>query len=346
MDPIGDPRNLLRLNREALVRDIKSINPILDSLFRNGKITEEEMDEIRAETTPQDKVRRLLDVISSKDTTAYYRFREALKISYPHLENILHRCPIHNERLKLYCEVCEHLLCFDCKSGHSTHRCTSITAEADDIRTCYASFIRENRRKISSLHDEELTFQEKQRLCSWAADRQRSLEAKIRTMIEQESNWFTKKIMDRPSTSATLSSLASSVNPVDHQTMEAACPTFDMFHRTGQVLKSNTHCKPSIKITDISKLIRENKWLPHDDLACLQRLMKFITCEKSSLTVWCDAEVIVYGKQMQAVTFTAGDKANKYVVHLRDVPVPSSLSAEHGWCSEQHGDVIIWSKTV
>eukprot|EP00058_Branchiostoma_floridae_P007988 XP_002593476.1 hypothetical protein BRAFLDRAFT_119517 [Branchiostoma floridae] len=74
--------------------------------------------------------------------------------------------------------------------------------------------------------------------------------------------------------------------------------------------KSNTHCKPSIKITDISKLIRENKWLPHDDLACLQRLMKFITCEKSSLTVWCDAEVIVYGKQMQAVTFTAGDKAN------------------------------------
>ncbi|XP_019635264.1 PREDICTED: uncharacterized protein LOC109478248 [Branchiostoma belcheri] len=355
----GDPRNLLKLNRQLLVRDIRSTEPILDNLLQHKDITEEERDEIRGNTTPQDKARTLLDIVSTKGKKAYYHFREALKTVYPHLEEVLHRCPLHNARLKLYCEVCECLICLDCKSLHGTHAATSVLAVADEVRSGFASYVRENRRKLTAKHGKDISLLDRKHLTVWAETRAAHLQAQVTRRIEQEKQWFIGRLYQRPGSA--VSSVAESTNldrttsqeeppnNLDRTTSleqppndkEVQCRETWAEHALCQVI----HCKVCINIGKVAEVIHENPWLPRDDQRLLQRVMTLVL-EEPRQVLWYDAEITVHGRKISGLKFTAGDKTNKYFVHLADIAKPRSVCEGKKWRKTQYADVLIWSEVT
>ncbi|CAH1246462.1 Hypp7729 [Branchiostoma lanceolatum] len=338
----GDPRNLLKLNRPLLIKDIRSTEPILDRLYQFSDITEEEREEIQGKATHQERARTLLDIVATKGKKTYYHFREALKTLYPHLEEILHRCPLHNARLKLYCEVCECLICMDCKDLHRTHAATSVVAVADEARSNFASFVRENRRKLATKHGQEISDLEKKHLGVWVETRAAHLQAQVTRRIEQEKEWFIGKLYQLPGSA--ISSVAESTN-LDRSTSLEETPgdKKEQCWVTGHTLGRVVHSKLCINIGKVAEFIHENPWLPRDDQRLLQRVMTLVLEEPRQI-VWYDAEITVHGVKISGLKFTAGNKTNRYFVHLVDVEKPRSICEEKKWRKTQCGDVLIWSE--
>ncbi|XP_066304885.1 uncharacterized protein [Branchiostoma lanceolatum] len=340
----GDPRNLLKLNRRLLIKDIRSTEPILDHLYQHSDITEEEREEIQGKATHQERARTLLDIVATKGKKTYYHFREALKTLYPHLEEILHRCPLHNARLKLYCEVCECLICMNCKDLHRTHTATSVLAVADEVRSNFSSFVRENRRKLATKHGQEISDLEKKHLGVWVEARAAHLQAQVTRRIEQEKEWFIGKLYQRPGSA--ISSVAESTNFDQPTSLEE--PPGDKKEQcwvTGYTLGKVVHCKLCINIGKVAEVIHENPWLPRDDQRLLQRVMTLVL-EEPRQVVWYDAEITVHGVRISGLKFTAGDKTNRFFVHLVDVGKPRNVCEKKKWRKTQYGDVLIWSEVT
>ncbi|XP_078585451.1 uncharacterized protein LOC144867412 [Branchiostoma floridae x Branchiostoma japonicum] len=346
----GDPRNLLKLNRKLLIQDIRSIEPIiLDHLYQCGDITEEEAEEIRGKATPQEKARTLLDIVATKGKKTYYHFRESLKTLYPHLEEILHLCPLHNTRLKLYCEVCECLICMDCKGLHGTHAATSVVAVADEVRSGFASFVRENRKKLTSKHGLEISPPERKHLTVWAEGRAAHLQAQVTRRIEQEKEWFIARLYQRPGSA--VSSVAESFGDRDRSTSLEEPPSdkkeqyWVTAGQSSRALCQVVHCKLCINIGKIAEVIHENPWLPPDDQRLLQRVMTLVF-EEPRQVIWYDADITIQGVNISGLKFTAGGKTNRYFVHLVVVPKPCDVCEEKNWRKTQYGEVLIWSEVT
>ncbi|XP_078691693.1 tripartite motif-containing protein 75-like [Branchiostoma floridae x Branchiostoma belcheri] len=211
--------DLLKSNREKLVDKIRDVKPFLDRLLQHGEIVREEYDSIVAEKTPQDRARALLDVVATKGLGAFHHFRKHLKKVNSELEEVLHRCSKHNQRLKLYCEDCETLLCGDCRSeDHNGHRCTSLVADADVIRREFTAFKRENR-KLLKERAKGPDGCDTETMRRQARDRTSALKTAFCARADEEYNWFLGKLGDgcvRLSPAISVSSIADSESVSGH----------------------------------------------------------------------------------------------------------------------------------
>ncbi|KAI8505928.1 hypothetical protein Bbelb_162810 [Branchiostoma belcheri] len=206
---------LLKSNREELVRKIRLVKPFLDRLLQHGEIVEEEYDTVLAEKIPQDRARALLDLVGAKGRGAFRHFREHLKKDNPELEEVLHRCAKHNLRYKLYCEECRTLLCRTCRSEDhkQDHRISSVVEDADVIRRDVTAFMRENRKQLKTFKTSSNGEEERQKLLFDIEMRKNTLKAMFITKIESEFEWCRNQLGARKrdvSPVGSISSIASS----------------------------------------------------------------------------------------------------------------------------------------
>ncbi|XP_035670829.1 uncharacterized protein LOC118412216 [Branchiostoma floridae] len=197
----SDPRILLDLNRDILVRDIYCVDPIVDHLMIH--LTEEEKNTIRGGQgdNRHSQARKLLDVVRSKGLGAFFCFREALRrcnCNYPHLEDLLRHCPInaHNEKFMFWCEQCECLQCEHCKNKHvhPEHDLTAIFSVTENIKTKFDCFVRESRTKLSCIRNRQISSVEHRELKSWAETSGVEIRTLVSKTIEEEENWFANKL--------------------------------------------------------------------------------------------------------------------------------------------------------
>ncbi|XP_019632827.1 PREDICTED: uncharacterized protein LOC109476342 [Branchiostoma belcheri] len=207
---------LLKSNREELVRKIRLVKPFLDRLLQHGEIVEEEYDTVLAEKIPQDRARALLDLVGAKGGRGAFRhFREHLKKDNPELEEVLHRCAKHNLRYKLYCEECRTLLCRTCRSEDhkQDHRISSVVEDADIIRRDVTAFMRENRKLLKTFKTSSNGEEGRQKLLFDIETRKNTLKAMFITKIESEFEWCRNQLGARKrdvSPVGSISSIASS----------------------------------------------------------------------------------------------------------------------------------------
>ncbi|CAH1272998.1 TRIM71 [Branchiostoma lanceolatum] len=201
--------DLLTSNREDLVDKIQNVKPFLDRLLQYGEIVKEEYDIVVSEKTPQDRARALLDVVAAKGRGAFHHFRGHLKKVNPELGEILHRCAKHNLPFKLYCEVCETMLCRACHSeNHKDHRCPSLVAEGDAIRRDFTAFKRENRKILVERTNEAGGF-DAANIRREANERADALKERLCAKVDEERRWFLKQIGDSGVTLSPAQSVSS-----------------------------------------------------------------------------------------------------------------------------------------
>eukprot|EP00058_Branchiostoma_floridae_P010652 XP_002596140.1 hypothetical protein BRAFLDRAFT_66131 [Branchiostoma floridae] len=203
-DAIG-LRTLLTSNYDELVKDMKSINPIINSLYQEGIIKEEEKCGILQESRiPQDQARRLLDVIACKGTIeALHHFVKALETTYPHLAELLHQCPKHNKKFELYCEDCKELICEDCRdSQHSGHYTTSITTIVAMCQSEFDRFIQDNRETIMDIRHQKTDPEGQEKRVK---ERQADLHDMITRKIQEEVNMLISNLDQSSSNSIVVS---------------------------------------------------------------------------------------------------------------------------------------------
>ncbi|XP_041378466.1 caspase-2-like isoform X3 [Gigantopelta aegis] len=71
-------REILRRNRSAIIREIHDIGTIVYALEENGVITNNMLEDIMAESTPTDKKREMLNILSKRGPKAFDKFYEIL----------------------------------------------------------------------------------------------------------------------------------------------------------------------------------------------------------------------------------------------------------------------------
>ena len=70
---------LLREKREWLVNNIEVKGSLLDRLYQDGVVTDEERDDVNNGATRHEKVRRLLDKVNQKSKQDFGKFLQALR---------------------------------------------------------------------------------------------------------------------------------------------------------------------------------------------------------------------------------------------------------------------------
>ncbi|XP_035677367.1 death-associated protein kinase 1-like [Branchiostoma floridae] len=84
-----EEEDLLTRNRPELVQTLRHVEPILDHLQTCGILTIEECDVIRANGTPQDRARALLDTVGTKGEDALQVFQSVLREVEPRAADLL-----------------------------------------------------------------------------------------------------------------------------------------------------------------------------------------------------------------------------------------------------------------
>ncbi|CAH1256250.1 Hypp1631 [Branchiostoma lanceolatum] len=79
MEQNNNTVDMSQVNREALIEDIRNVNPFLDNLYREGELTREECDIVRSKTSRRMKACSLLDILDRKGPGAYGAFCAVLK---------------------------------------------------------------------------------------------------------------------------------------------------------------------------------------------------------------------------------------------------------------------------
>ena len=95
-------RNLLRRNREALLRDLEP-SRVASSLYSKGIISDEDKEEVNAKATIREKAETLLDMLPRKGPQAFDTFCEVLREVSPHLEVLLK--PVEDKGKMILCVV-------------------------------------------------------------------------------------------------------------------------------------------------------------------------------------------------------------------------------------------------
>lgn len=71
-------RDLLRRNRVTLVQDLEALR-LLNYLFQEGTLSENDLDIVKAEKTRSDQAEKLLDILPRRGQKAFDVFCSALK---------------------------------------------------------------------------------------------------------------------------------------------------------------------------------------------------------------------------------------------------------------------------
>ncbi|XP_078582196.1 baculoviral IAP repeat-containing protein 2-like [Branchiostoma floridae x Branchiostoma japonicum] len=79
MEQNNNTVDMSQVNREALIEDIRNVNPFLENLYREGELTREECDLVRSKTSRRIQARFLLDILDRKGPGAYGTFCAVLK---------------------------------------------------------------------------------------------------------------------------------------------------------------------------------------------------------------------------------------------------------------------------
>ncbi|XP_019644507.1 PREDICTED: uncharacterized protein LOC109485386 [Branchiostoma belcheri] len=194
----SDPRILLDQHRKILVRDIFSVDHILDRMIGKQILTEEEKNKIlggKGEDKPSQN-ERLLDFVKRKGIDAFVCFREGLRGS--HLEDLLRYCPTHNAPLMFWCEECECLRCEKCKNEHvfPQHVFTAIFSVNEDIKTKFDCFIRESRSMLNSLSRKQIS-ERREHIKMWAERYGEELQTLVSRIIDEEIGWVLAKLRNK-----------------------------------------------------------------------------------------------------------------------------------------------------
>ncbi|XP_078659657.1 uncharacterized protein LOC144904571 isoform X2 [Branchiostoma floridae x Branchiostoma belcheri] len=194
----SDSSILLDQHKETLVRDIFSVDHILDRMIGKQILTEEEKNKIlggKGEDKPSQN-ERLLDFVKRKGIDAFVCFREALRGS--HLEDLLRYCPTHNAPLMFWCEQCECLLCEKCKNEHvfPQHVFTAIFSVNEDIKTKFDCFIRESRSMLNSLSRKQIS-ERREHIKMWAERYGEELQTLVSRIIDEEIGWVLAKLRNK-----------------------------------------------------------------------------------------------------------------------------------------------------
>uniref|UniRef100_A0A3B4GXK7 CARD domain-containing protein n=1 Tax=Pundamilia nyererei TaxID=303518 RepID=A0A3B4GXK7_9CICH len=115
----------IRSARRHLVGGLKNLSVILENLYQQGVLCDEEVSKIQAEKDDYDKTRKILDSVTNKGEKACYEF---LKIIYMTRKRTLERPPLHSaveimQRMPTKVNVC---LRWDKETPACHNQCESL----------------------------------------------------------------------------------------------------------------------------------------------------------------------------------------------------------------------------